>query len=224
MEEASVLGNRIGILSEGNMKCIGSPLFLIEKFGKNININITKKVEADNNQIINFIKKNSGNNNNIEYDIYNEEILFKIPKEDNNFHLKELFTKLDKELKSLIIKSYSISMSTLEDAFINISKIIKRKKMPKEEYKNEENKNQNILEANNKIIYDNNNYYEIYSFCSKIKRDLIISTNKRLFQIYRDKKTFFLEILCPILLTFIGCIVGSIDILEKNEIILFIII
>ena len=43
MEEASVLGNRIGILSEGNMKCIGSPLFLIEKFGKNINLNITKK-------------------------------------------------------------------------------------------------------------------------------------------------------------------------------------
>ena len=34
MEEASVLGKRIGIINEGRMKCIGSPLFLIEKFGK----------------------------------------------------------------------------------------------------------------------------------------------------------------------------------------------
>ena len=34
MEEASVLGNRIGIINEGRMKCIGTPLFLIERFGK----------------------------------------------------------------------------------------------------------------------------------------------------------------------------------------------
>ena len=55
MEEASVLGNRIGILSEGEMKCIGSPLFLIERFGKNINLNLTKELNANNDEIINFI-------------------------------------------------------------------------------------------------------------------------------------------------------------------------
>ena len=32
MEEASVLGKRIGIINLGKMKCIGTPLFLIEKF------------------------------------------------------------------------------------------------------------------------------------------------------------------------------------------------
>ena len=31
MEEASVLGKRIGIISDGKMKCIGTPLFLIDK-------------------------------------------------------------------------------------------------------------------------------------------------------------------------------------------------
>ena len=53
MEEAAVLGNRIGILSEGNMKCIGSSLFLIERFGKNINLNITKELGA-NKKILNM--------------------------------------------------------------------------------------------------------------------------------------------------------------------------
>ena len=56
MEEAAVLGNRIGILSEGDMKCIGSPLFLIERFGKNINLNITKEIDSSNEEIINFIR------------------------------------------------------------------------------------------------------------------------------------------------------------------------
>ena len=221
MEEASVLGNRIGILSEGVMQCIGSPLFLIEKFGKNLNLNVTKKVEADNNEIIQFIKNNAGDDLKIEYEIFNEEILFKMPKEDNNFNSKELFIKLDQELENLNIKSYSISMSTLEDVFINISKIVKRKKMSKEEYEKEESEKEKALEKNNKILYDNNNYHAKYSCCTKILRDIKVSIKKRIFQIYRDKKTFFLEILCPILLTFIGCIVGSLDILEKNQTIPF---
>ena len=221
MEEASVLGNRIGILSEGIMQCIGSPLFLIEKFGKNINLNVTKKAEADNNEIIQFIKNNAGDELKIEYEIFNEEILFKMPKEDNNFYTRELFIKLDQELENLNIKSYSISMSTLEDVFINLSKIIKKRKMSKEEYEKEETEKEKVLEKNNKILYDNNNYHAKYSCCSKILRDTKVSIKKRLFQICRDKKTFCLEILCPILLTLIGCIVCSIDILEKNETIPF---
>ena len=40
MEEASVLGNRIGIMAEGVLKCIGTPLFLIEKYGKYLSINV----------------------------------------------------------------------------------------------------------------------------------------------------------------------------------------
>ena len=132
---------------------------------------------------------------------------------------KESFIKLDKNLESLNIKSYSISMSTLEDVFINISEIVKRKKLSKEEYEKEENEKMEKREKNNKILYDNSNYHEKYSICSKICRDTKISLKKRIMQIYRDKKTFFLEILCPILLTLIGCIVGSIDILEKNIII-----
>ena len=79
MEEASVLGNRIGILSNGTMRCIGSPLFLIEKFGKNINLNVTKELIANNTEIINFIKDNI-KDVDIEYEIFTEEILFKIPK------------------------------------------------------------------------------------------------------------------------------------------------
>ena len=225
MEEASVLGNRIGILSDGTMKCIGSPLFLIEKFGKNINLNITKEFSANNDNIINFINDNI-KDAGIEYEIFTEEILFKIPKDSKNFDGKKFFEILDKNYKNLKIKSYSISMSTLEDVFINVSKITKKKKQLKNhmnevEIDEEEKAEALKREENFKILYDDNNYNEKYSYCSKILRDTKVSMRKRLFQIYRDKKTFFLEILCPILLALIGCAVCSIDILEKNKAIKF---
>ena len=225
MEEASVLGNRIGILSEGNMKCIGSPLFLIERFGKNINLNITKEINAENEKIIDFIKNNA-KNIDIEYEIFTEEILFKIPKDNKNFIGKNFFKILDENYKNLKIKNYSISMSTLEDVFINVSKLTKKRSKIKNGENEilideEEQKEQEKREENYKILYDDNNYNEKYSYFSKILRDTKVSIKKRLVQIYRDKKTFFLEILCPILLALIGCAVCSLDILEINKVIPF---
>ncbi len=55
MEEASDLGSRIGIINEG--KCIGTPLFLIESFGKFISIIISKEEDANNKDIININSK-----------------------------------------------------------------------------------------------------------------------------------------------------------------------
>ena len=223
MEEASVLGNRIGILSEGEMKCIGSPLFLIERFGKNINLNITKELNANDKEIINFIQNNI-QNVDIEYEIFTEEILFKIPKD--NFDGKKFFAILDSNYKNIKVKNYSISMSTLENVFINVSKLTKKKNkkrnnMNENEIDEEERLEQLKRENNYLILYDDKNYNEKYSYCSKIYRDTKISIKRRLLQIFRDKKTFFLEILCPIFLALIGCAVCSIDILEKNKIIPF---
>ena len=104
-------------------------------------------------------------------------------------------------------------MSTLEDAFINLSKIIKKNNIIINEGIEIEKK----IDVNNKILYDNNNYHASYNLLEKILMDTKICFKKRIIQIYRDKSTFLLEILCPILLTLVGCIVGSIEILEKNR-------
>ena len=118
MEEASVLGKRIGIINAGKMKCIGTPLFLIERFGKYMNLNITKEEgERNDDKIIDFIKKRA---ENVEYEILSEEILFRIPKKiektdndslclsensrkgnNNNLDLTKFFDDLDKNFKNL---------------------------------------------------------------------------------------------------------------------------
>ena len=212
MEEASVLGNRIGILSHGKMQCIGSPLFLISKFTKNINLYITKNTEENDENIINFINENIDNSNKkIEYEKYNEEILFKIKDIESGVNWSSFFTKMDYELVNLKIKNYSISMPTLEDVFIKLSQLSNQSEVNKNYLDNE-------YANKNNIIYDPNNYFDRKDeLLIKIIRGLIVSFKKRLYQIIREKKTFIIEIICPILLTLIGCIVGYIKILEENK-------
>ena len=222
MEEAAVLGNRIGILSDGEMKCIGSPLFLIERFGKNINLNITKELDTNNEEVINFIRSNIKDS---EYEIYTEEILFRIPKNNKDFSGKKFFKLLDENYKKLRIKNYSLSMSTLEDVFINVSKLTKVKNKLSYDLNgsliDEEKIQQEKREKNYLVLYNYDNYNAKYSYCSKILLHTKVSIKKRFIQIYRDKKTFFLEILCPILLALIGSFVCYLQLLEKNKILNF---
>lgn len=137
MEEASVLGNRIGIVSQGKLKCCGTSLFLIERFGKTISLTIAKDKKADDDEIIKFVQNRI---KGVEHEILSEEILFRIPKKDQ-INFKDFFGELDENLENLKIKSYGASMPTLEDVFLNISEdkhsnifFIPRSKIIREKY------------------------------------------------------------------------------------------
>ena len=222
MEEAAVLGNRIGILSEGEMKVIGTPLELIEKYAQNVNLNITKHFDSNEDIIISYILDNFNNKNlNIDIENFNREILFRISTENQEIKWSEFFEKLDKDKSKLKIKSYSISKSTLEDVFINLGKYINKNKNnmnnSKENYESQRLKKSKELKHNSSLYITDNNYDTNINNFSKFWKDFKMCFTKRTKQIIRDQKTFSLEILCPILLTFIGCLVGYIELLEENK-------
>ena len=230
MEEASVLGKRIGIINAGKMKCIGTPLFLIERYGKFMNLDITKEEGADNDNIINFIKKRA---NNIEYEILSEEILFRIPKKseksknsndnvddlidndsnkvNDSLDLTKFFEDLDNNLKNLGIKSYSASMPTLEDVFLNVAAEDSKKENQKLREKLAENE-----EENDKILFETD-FKEDFSTKSKFFNDFKACFWRRFILTSRDIKGFLMEILCPILLVLVGLIVSQVDMLGGSE-------
>ena len=214
MEEASVLGKRIGIINEGRMKCIGSPLFLIEKFGKFMSLNISKEENADNEKIVEFIKNNT---DNIEYEVLSEEIMFRIPVKDDKengkinkkINLSNFFQALDTNLTKLKIKSYSASMPTLEDVFLNVA--------AEDSKKNREN-NLTIIQTNKN---DNNiyniDYKENYKIKSKFCNDFNINMKRRFLITIRDIKGFLMEILCPIALVLVGLAISLVEMSFKSE-------
>jgi ATP-binding cassette, subfamily A (ABC1), member 3 len=60
MDEADILGDRIGIMSMGKVKALGSSIFLKTKFGVGYNLTVVKKNSEPNPEIISYLEKNIG--------------------------------------------------------------------------------------------------------------------------------------------------------------------
>jgi len=175
-----------------------------------MSLNVTKEEDCDSNTIIEFIKNNA---EDIEYEALSEEIMFRIPiKNENsekktNFDLKSFFTKFDDNVKKLRIKSYSVSMPTLEDVFLNVAAEDNNNIKSKEELEQQQ--------ENDKILY-NSNLREDYTKNSKFLNDFKISMKRRYLITIRDIKGFLMEILCPIILTLFGLLLSKIEIGYKS--------
>ena len=213
MEEASVLGKRIGIINAGKMKCIGSPLFLIEKYGKFMSFNVTKEENAENEKIVDFVTHLA---DNIEYEVLSEEIMFRVPIKNNNngknkkVDLKSFFQIFDQNIKTLKIKSYSAAMPTLEDVFLNVAAEDNKKSK-------EEKENEILVEEKNDEILFNSNLREDYSNKSKFANDFMICMKRRYLNTMRDVKGFLMEILCPIILVIFGLALSKIELGYKSH-------
>ncbi len=217
MEEASVLGKRIGIINAGKMKCVGSPLFLIEKYGKFMSLNITKDIGADNDEIVDFMKTLS---NNLEYEILSEEIMFRIPVKDENneehklrkcLDIQNFFTNFDANINELKIKSYSVSMPTLEDVFLNVAAEDSKKS-------NKEKENEILVqkETDDKVLYSLDLIEKTGGY-EKFKKDFKICMKRRGLITIRDIKGIIMEIIGPIILVLFGLLIAKLQMTFKSK-------
>lgn len=57
MDEADVLGDRIGIMAAGKILCLGSSLFLKNRYGSGYKLTMVKKLKTQNKKIEPYLKK-----------------------------------------------------------------------------------------------------------------------------------------------------------------------
>lgn len=134
MEEADVLGDRIGIMDHGFLICYGTPFFLKQKFGK-------FRIQLINYHFDNFfLHKGTGYQLTLTCkEDYREEAIedlvkhyvttakFPVSREnemkinlplDNKGHYQKLFKALESKSEELGIKSIGLSATTVEDVFL----------------------------------------------------------------------------------------------------------
>ena len=239
MDEASFLSDQIGILKKGKIIIQGTNRQLIDNYGKYVSIKINKKLNFKKAQeIADYIKKNycinsekvksnkKSNkdlsneesksssedinstaltlgtlgsdyekiNNQVFLETYREKIIIRIP--TKNFDFANAY-KLLKYLEENYIKNYEIIKDQLEDVFINTidNKI------------NRNDKKDYMLLTNLKEMAIN------YGYFGKLKNDFKISFFKRL----KDYMTIIIEIIFPVILTLIACLVSYVEWLEDNK-------
>ena len=117
MDEADILGDRIAIMTEGEVECTGSSLFLKQRYGVGYQLIIEKAVSDDLPEVEEYLKQEIPDI--LKLQEVSGEISFQIPRE-NSGRFKEFFEKFDQDLERLKLRSYSVGVTTLEEVFLKI--------------------------------------------------------------------------------------------------------
>ena len=123
MDEADVLGNRIAIISQGELKCVGSPIWLRTQFGGGYYLSIESdkdyKVDRFFEQYNHTLEEEK---RVVKVEEKGQETLYRIPYANLEERLEDLLGNLENSTKELDIKSYGIHDTSLEEIFIKIAK------------------------------------------------------------------------------------------------------
>ena len=119
MDEADILGDRIGIMNEGKLVCLGSPLFLKGRYGQGYTLTVVKRSHESSAEIDQYVKeqldagKVSEAGSEVNYMIAANAI--------GGERFKAFFARFDGDLDRLGISSYGISVPTIEDVFLAVT-------------------------------------------------------------------------------------------------------
>ena len=198
MQEADTLADRIAILSHGRLRCCGSSIFLKNRYGVGYYLTLIKEPdvesEAHSRMIEDFVKQYIPHARKVS-DVH-AEIAFECPLDPEN-RFDVFFEELDKRLGELSLRSYSISVTTLEEVFIRVARgdteLREQKKAELEEAKEEteEIEETRLIETHRKTEG---------LFFRHIKALLW----KRIYVTRRDLRSISFEILIPIVLGLLG--------------------
>ena len=178
LDEAEYLGDRIGIMTDGEYICCGSSSFLKSKYpcGFNINLLINSEVFNDNykvqlfNEILKYEPK-------AEIKVASKGI-FSINILQNNQNIKQIFNYIESSKKDFGIEDFTVASTSLEDVF---------------------------LKLNNKAILGDQKYSEKREFSDELNNFMPRKTNfctqlcaqiiRSFYPFYRNKTLFFFELL-----------------------------
>lgn len=118
MDEADILGDRIGIMAKGKMTCLGSSMFLKEKFGFGYNMSVVKKSSEVNKNLMVFLHDRLGPEVRLLSEVATD-LKIQIP-QDYAPKFATFFEEFDCCVDDLGVQSYGLSISTLEEVFLRI--------------------------------------------------------------------------------------------------------
>ncbi|CAG9334828.1 unnamed protein product [Blepharisma stoltei] len=196
MEEADVLADRIAIMSQGKLRCLGSSLFLKKRYGVGYYLTIVKEVgvssKSHTRKVTEFI--NSCIPNAVLMSNVHAEITFQIPTSSSS-KFTTFFSRLDSSLRRLKLRSYGVSVTTLEEVFLRVAR----------------GDDQELKKKSKRKQIDEGVSLDIDFVLSRDRLQgslfmmhLKALLRKRILLSKRDKKSLIYEIFIPIVLVFVG--------------------
>ncbi|XP_026750211.2 phospholipid-transporting ATPase ABCA3-like [Galleria mellonella] len=115
MDEADVLGDRIAIMSGGQLQCVGTSYFLKKHYGIGYKLTIVKANECNVEEITQFFKTyvpDIKENTNI-----GSELTYILPN-DSVSRFPDMLKEFEQKKEILHVSSYGLSVTSLEEVFM----------------------------------------------------------------------------------------------------------
>ena len=125
MDEADILGDRVAVMADGQVKCCGSPLFLKRQYGVGYTFTVSLDIDVDDagktkEQIDEIVLNTVPRSETVAS--AGAEICYRLPFEETQA-FPEIFDALDAKKEEFKIKTYGISITTLEEVFLKIGQL-----------------------------------------------------------------------------------------------------
>ena len=229
MDEADILGDRIAIMAEGQLRCVGSSLFLKKNYGVGYTFTVVKNQQGHGGsairEVVNRFVPEAEALSNV-----GAEQTYRLPFSATPVFV-DLFTEMDAQKDRLGIAEYGISVTTLEEVFIRVGKNVeevhdrqsitefvedKKLSVDKTHYNGVNgngNGNINVVDSpfhmNQEVTKGNNKYDGVGSLETDADSVVFFKHFRALFMkrfIYgkRDRRMFLCQIVLPVLMVVLG--------------------
>ncbi|XP_069016034.1 cholesterol transporter ABCA5 [Embiotoca jacksoni] len=116
MDEADILADRKAVISQGQLKCVGSSMFLKIKCGVGYHLRMSISERCDAERVTSLVKQHVSKAKLSRQ--HEAELTFTLPLESMDT-FPGLFSELDSQ-PDLGVINYGVSMTTLEDVFLRL--------------------------------------------------------------------------------------------------------
>lgn len=213
------MGDRIAIMGNGTLKCCGSSLYLKKAFGVGYSMTLEKTDvhSFKSDTVINLVKGFVADAKVLSD--AGKELSFQLPFSASPSFGK-MFTEFDGNLARLNLRSYGISVTTLEEVFIRISQLDSNTKLleaPK--VVNDSSVEMQDVELGSKGQYVPLTFSKLDD-SENVKfffRHMVAMLNKRAFYFVRDKKTWIFQYIIPVLFVLVGMIISYYNTIRPNQ-------
>ncbi|KPA77108.1 putative ABC transporter [Leptomonas pyrrhocoris] len=202
MDEADLLGHKIGIMSQGCLKCSGSSMFLKSNLGVGYSITMSLRDDARVRKLTRLVKASV--DGALEMGVNGCEAMYRLP---NNAveQFPAFLDRLEAAQEKLGVRGYSLSATTLEEIFLSVS----------QEDIDRDRKDDPLMQQDPRIIAKQEdliwNCEIVEGRKAMLWSQFKAMMSKRLWNGMRDRKMQFFQIVCPVICILISMLLSLIS-------------
>ncbi|XP_017124894.1 phospholipid-transporting ATPase ABCA3 isoform X2 [Drosophila elegans] len=117
MDEADVLGDRIAIMCDGELKCHGTSFFLKKQYGSGYRLICVKRDDCETNEVTALLNKYIPGLKP-ECDI-GAELSYQLP-DSASAKFEEMFGQLEEQSEELHLNGYGVGITSMEEVFMKV--------------------------------------------------------------------------------------------------------